>query len=78
MSKSPRLSPLQAYRLGYLRALNKCHADLHALAASFDAEIASLRNDFAEVVRDVHRYRAIERAPRCRARLRRSAQLSAR
>ena len=59
MSKT--LSPLQAYRLGYLRAFNKCRADLHALAASFDAEIAALRNDFAEVVRDVHRFRAIER-----------------
>jgi hypothetical protein len=36
--------------------------DLHAMAANFDAEIAALRKDFAEVVRDVHRFRAIERA----------------
>jgi hypothetical protein len=62
MSKN-RLSPLQrAYRLGYLRAFNKCRADLHALAANFDAEIAALRNEFTETVADIRRFRDIERA----------------
>ena len=51
----------RGYRAGYIAALRKAHKDLDRLAANFDAEIASLRNDFAEVVRDVHRYRAIER-----------------
>jgi multidrug resistance efflux pump len=36
--------------------------NLHAMAAIFDSEVAALRSDFAEVVRDVQRYRAIERA----------------
>jgi hypothetical protein len=52
----------RGYRAGYHAAFRKCHADLHALAADFDSQIAALRNDFAEVVRDVHRFRAMERA----------------
>ena len=44
MSKN-RLTPLQAYKLGYIRAFNKCRADLHALAANFDAQIASLQDE---------------------------------
>jgi hypothetical protein len=51
----------RGYRAGYSAALRKCHADLDALAATFDAEIAALRNDFAKVKADVHRYRSIER-----------------
>jgi len=60
---NPRAALLRrGYRAGYSAALRKCHADLHALAADFDSQIASLRNDFAEIVRDVARYRSIERA----------------
>ena len=59
----PRASLLRrGYVLGYRRAYAKARKDLHSLAANFDAEIASLRNDFAKVVRDVARFRAIERA----------------
>ena len=63
MSPKERASLLRrGYRAGYSAALRKCHADLHALVADFDSQIASLRNDFAEVVRDVHRFRSIEKA----------------
>ena len=61
MSRKELTLMRRGYRAGYSAALRKCHADLHALAADFDSQIAALRNDFAEVVRDVHRYRAIER-----------------
>ena len=61
MSRKELMLMRRGYRAGYSAALRKCHGDLHTLAADFDSQIASLRNDFAEVVRDVHRYRAIER-----------------
>jgi hypothetical protein len=42
-------------------AQEEARKQTRAMAANFDAEVAALRNDFAEVVRDIHRYRAIER-----------------
>jgi flagellar biosynthesis/type III secretory pathway protein FliH len=48
MSKK-RLTPLQAYRRGFLQgyraAHQKCRADLHALAADFDSQIANLKDE---------------------------------
>jgi len=63
MERTDVMTPLQrAYVLGYRRAYARARKDLHALAANFDAEIAALRSDFADVVRDVHRHRSIEKA----------------
>jgi len=61
MSRKELMLMRRGYRAGYSAALRKCHGDLHTLAADFDSQIASLRNDFREIVRDVARYRAIER-----------------
>ena len=61
MSRKDLMLMRRGYRAGYHAALRKCHADLHALAADFDSQIASLRNDFREVVADVARYRSIEK-----------------
>jgi hypothetical protein len=62
MSKIRAALLRRGFILGYRAGFGKARKDLYALAANFDAEVAALRNDFAEVVRDVHRFRPIERA----------------
>jgi flagellar biosynthesis/type III secretory pathway protein FliH len=39
----------RGYRAGYHAALRKCRAELDAMAANFDAELASLQDEFREI-----------------------------
>ena len=52
----------RAYRLGYLRAMQRARKDLHALAATFDDEIAGLMDEMHGMRDEFLRWRAVEKA----------------
>ena len=60
-----RLSPLQAYRLGYLRGLNRAQAVMRSKVDQWEDEICELQDLYQALVDDVRCARdeqAIERA----------------
>lgn|SRR5262245_18401088 len=60
-----RLSPLQAYRLGYLRGLNRAQAVMRSKVDQWEAEIVALQDDYEVLISDlrcVRDERAIEEA----------------
>jgi len=60
-----RLSPLQAYRLGYLRGLNRAQVVMRSKVDQWEAEIGELQDLYQALVDDVRCARdeqAIERA----------------
>lgn len=60
-----RLSPLQAYRLGYLRGLNRAQAVMRSKVDQWETEIGELQDLYQTLVDDVRCARdeqAIERA----------------
>ena len=61
-----RLSPLQrGFLMGYRRARCKARAELHSIAAHWQAEIADLQHDYHETALELHhdRYdRALDEA----------------
>jgi hypothetical protein len=71
MSKT-RLSPLQAYRLGYRRGLNRAQAVMSSKVDEWEDEIGELQDLYQALVDDVRCVRdeqAIERAVSERAML---------
>jgi len=67
-----RLSPLQAYRLGYLRGLNRAQVVMRSKVDQWEAEIGELQDLYQALVDDVRCARdeqAIERAVSERAML---------
>ena len=57
-----RLNPLRAYQLGYLSGLKKARAELRALAASMDEELASLADEIGEIDREYRSVRELAEA----------------
>jgi hypothetical protein len=52
----------RGYVLGYRAALRKCRADLHVLAADFDAELDEVRTEMQGMRDEFHRLQAVEEA----------------
>jgi hypothetical protein len=67
-----RLSPLQAYRLGYLRGLNRAQTVMRSKVDQWEDEICELQDLYQALVddvRDARNEQAIERAVSKRAML---------